>query len=109
MTGPTATVGFMSDLLTPATFEPHVGSEFAIELEDGTVIQTVLDSVQRQAPRSHGDRTEPFSLLFVGPRENPIPQATYSIEHAELGTLDIFLVPIGPDASGQPRYEAVFN
>ena len=27
---------------------------------------------ERQAPRSHGDRTEPFSLLFVGPRENPL-------------------------------------
>jgi hypothetical protein len=99
----------MSDLLTPATFEPHVGSGFAIELDDGMVIETRLDSVQRQSPRSHGDRTEPFSLVFVGPRESPLPQATYSLGHAELGRLDIFLVPIGPDPSGQPRYEAVFN
>jgi hypothetical protein len=99
----------MSGLLTPATFEPHVGTEFAIDVGSGTVIQMLLDSVQRQPPRSHGDRTEPFSLTFVGPRDNPLPQATYSLEHSELGLLDIFLVPIGPDANGQPRYEAVFN
>ena len=99
----------MSGLLTPATFEQHVGTEFAIDLGGGTVIQTLLDSVHRQATRSHGDRTEPFSLTFVGPRDTPLPQATYSLEHSDLGSLDIFLVPIGPDASGKPRYEAVFN
>ena len=99
----------MSGLLTPATFEPHVGTEFAIDLGGGTVIQTLLDGVHRQASRSHGDRTELFSLTFVGPRDKPLPQATYSLEHPELGMLDIFLVPIGPDASGQLRYEAVVN
>ena len=45
MTGLEATVGSMSDLLTPAMFEPHVGSEFAVELGDGTVVQTLLDNV----------------------------------------------------------------
>ncbi len=99
----------MTGLLTPATFEPHVGSEFAVQLEDGEVVQTLLDSVERHTPRSHGERTEPFSLTFVGPRGTPLPQATYSIRHHELGVLDIFLVPIGPDGEGQQRYEAVFN
>jgi hypothetical protein len=99
----------MSGLLTPATFEPHVGTEFTIDVGGGTAIQTLLDSVQRHPPRTHGDRTEPFSLTFVGPRDKPLPQATYSLEHSELGSLEIFLVPIGPNADGQPRYEAVFN
>ena len=99
----------MSGLLTPATFEPHVGTEFAIDFGDGTIVHAVLDSVRRHAPRSHGDRTEPFSLSFVCPRGGPFAQATYSMEHPELGVLDIFLVPIGPDNSGRSRYEAVFN
>ena len=55
----------------------------------------MLDTVQRQAPRSHGDRTELFSLLFSGPPGTPLPQATYSVAHPELGALAIFLVPIG--------------
>jgi hypothetical protein len=36
-----------------------------------------------------------------------LPQATYPVEHDELGRMEIFLVPIGPDGSGM-RYEAVF-
>jgi hypothetical protein len=99
----------MSDLLTPATFEPHVGTEFAVRLDDGTAVRTVLRTVERHAPRSHGDRTEPFSLTFVGPSGIALPQATYSIDHEHMGVLDIFLVPIGPDKGGQQQYEAVFN
>jgi hypothetical protein len=30
------------------------------------------------------------------------------MEHEEIGALDIFLVPIGPDEEG-PRYEAIFD
>ena len=99
----------MPDQLTPATFEPHVGTSFSVQVGDGVEIQMVLDSVQRQAPRSHGDRTEPFSLLFSGPPSAPLPQTTYTLKHPELGALAIFLVPIGPDETGRQRYEAVFN
>ena len=48
-----------------------------------------------------------FSLLFRGPVDPFLSQGTYRLDHAELGALDIFLVPIGPDAEGM-RYEAVF-
>ena len=37
-----------------------------------------------------------------------LPQRIYRLEHAELGGLDLFLVPIGRDASGI-TYEAVFT
>jgi hypothetical protein len=59
---------------------------------------------------AHGDgrpRT-PFSLVFRGPLQPVMPQRTYRIEHADLGELDIFLVPIGRDPQGV-RYEAVFT
>ena len=97
----------MSGLLTPATFEPHIGSEFSIA---GDVDRrVVLDRVNRLASRSHGDRTEPFSMVFLGPSGDPLPQATYTVEHPDLGDIAIFLVPIGPDRAGRQQYEAVFN
>jgi hypothetical protein len=34
----------------------------------------------------------------------PLPQRIYRVEHAELGAIEIFLVPIAAD-----RYEAVFT
>jgi hypothetical protein len=37
-----------------------------------------------------------------------LPQRIYRLEHAELDTLELFLVPIAQDASGT-RYEAVFG
>jgi hypothetical protein len=37
-----------------------------------------------------------------------VPQAIYAMRHPTLGALDVFLVPIGPDAVGM-RYQAVFN
>ena len=40
--------------------------------------------------------------------EPDLPQGMYDIEHEELRTLSLFMVPIGPDREGM-GYEAVFN
>ena len=49
-----------------------------------------------------------FSLLFVSPPGPFLPQAIYPLTHTSLGTLEIFLVPIGPVGGGN-AYEAVFT
>lgn len=96
----------MSELPSPQTFEPYVGSEFAVV--DASVA-IVLATVTRHAARDHGARRDPFSLLFVGPPGQALPQASYRLDHAALGELVIFIVPIGPSADGRQQYEAVFN
>ena len=58
--------------------------------------------------RHAGPREQPFSVHFRGHRQSYLPQAIYRLEHERMGTMDIFLVPIGPDEKGM-RYEAVFN
>lgn len=50
---------------------------------------------------------EPFSLVFRGPAEPALAQAIQPLRHPRLGTLALFLVPIGADGDGR-RYEAVF-
>ena len=50
----------------------------------------------------------PFSLVFLGKDPRVLPQRLYRLEHEELGTLTIFLVPVGKDAEGV-LYQAVFN
>jgi hypothetical protein len=37
-----------------------------------------------------------------------LPQQIYSLDHASMGRLSIFLVPIGADAGGT-QYEAIFS
>ncbi|HOW64818.1 MAG TPA: hypothetical protein P5186_14265 [Candidatus Paceibacterota bacterium] len=51
---------------------------------------------------------ESFSLVFRVNKTWSLPQQTFGISHPILGTGEMFLVPIGPDAEGM-RLEAIFN
>lgn len=98
MSGSLATV-------TAADFEARVGEAFRLSLPDGG-LDLRLANVRRagQSGREGGA----FALLFVAPPGPWLPQAIYPIANAELGTLEIFVVPIGP-AEGGNGYEAVFT
>jgi hypothetical protein len=93
------------DELTAATFEPHIGSAFAIG-DAPAQIELVLESVTRLGDRPGG--REPFSLLFHGPPQPVLAQAIQRLEHPSLGVLEIFVVPLAP-VGGASRYEAIFT
>jgi hypothetical protein len=93
--------------LTASTFEPHAGSEFAVCLGDTELPPIRLVAVARGVPRAGAPRSEPFSLEFVGPAP-ALEQRTYQLQHPALGSLEIFVVPVGLDDEGV-RYEAIFN
>jgi len=94
-----------------STFEPYIQETFRIYPPDGEAIETQLIEVKVLGADSDAVTTEriPFSILFKGPATPVLAQNTYHLEHAKLGNLDLFLVPIGPDESGGMRYEAVFT
>lgn len=57
--------------------------------------------------RAAGDAAEDsFSLLFRDAAEPPLPEGTYPVEHPQLGTVALFLSPVG---ATRGRYEAVVN
>ena len=91
--------------LTLATFEPLVGDRFGID--DAPAAGELVLGSATAAGEWPGGR-DPFSLVFLGPREPLLAQAIYGLRHAELGLLEIFLVPIARDADGA-RYEAIFT
>ena len=91
--------------LTHKDFEQHVGDEFVATSDDGEKLVLRLQRAEQTGDGQEGHR-DPFSLLFHG--EAHLEQQTHRIEHEKLGSLDIFLVPLGPDAEGM-RYEAVFG
>ena len=99
----------MLEDLTPASFLPHVGTQFAVAADGSPTLTLTLASVDVFAERSGARRTQPFSLLFAGPAEPTLPQRIHRLEHPAIGTLEIFLVPVGPGPEGSARYEAVFN
>ncbi len=93
--------------LTPAALEAYLGTPFRIHFGGEKPLEVVLYQVARHEQHP-GPRQEPFSAYFRGSYPPVLPQQIYPVEHDGLGTLEIFLVPIGPDGQGM-RYEAVFN
>lgn len=91
--------------LTLATFEPLVGDRFRLDGTPGD-IEFVLESATASGEWPGG--RDPFSLIFRGPGEPVFPQAIYGLRHANLGLLEIFVVPIAQRADGT-RYEAIFT
>lgn len=93
--------------VTKDTFAPHVGSRFSLPLSDG-VLELELFAVEALHGSPNAPRA-PFVLRFRTPAVmGHVPQRMYPLAHPVLGTLEIFLVPLGADAQGM-RYEAVFG
>jgi hypothetical protein len=89
-------------------FTPYLNKMFTIHLGDEETVDSTLIEVRRLGSDDvdHAGRA-PFSLTFRCPKARLFPQRIYRVDHEEMGSLEIFLVPIGPDETGM-RYEAVF-
>jgi Domain of unknown function (DUF6916) len=99
----------MSDLaaLTAADFEAVAGSDFRVAGSAPDPPALSLARVVRLAEPPPGHR-QPFSLRFRGPAVPVLEQGIHRLVHAEMGELEIFLVPIAADQDSR-TYEAVFG
>jgi len=95
------------EALDHSTCSDCVGDAFILDADSIELELTLAAVTAGIAPADPAART-PFSLIFDGPSEPLLGQAIYRLEHPQLGTLEIFIVPIGCDAGGA-RYEAVFS
>jgi hypothetical protein len=95
--------------LTKSDWERYLNENFQLDPAPLNLrpLQLTLASVSGYGQRQAGNR-EAYSLLFLGPPQPVLPQRIYRISHAELGELEIFLVPVGPHNDNM-GYEAVFT
>ena len=97
-----------------STFAARLGETFRTVVEPGNQLELELVEVEALGSASPGGgsppsvRQDPFSIVFRGPKDKALGQGTFRMEHDEIGSFDLFLVPIGEDQSGR-QYEAVFN
>ena len=101
----------MSSDVVKSQFEAVRGEVFRLEVGgESAPLELRLAEVESlaDANRHPVGRREPFSLLFRGPLSPWVAQRTWALEHPTLGRLEVFLVPLGPDAEGM-RYEAIFT
>jgi hypothetical protein len=85
-------------------FAAHVDSLFELQAADGVV---PLKLAKVEPAGNSGRPGGAFSLMFAGPKGASLPQAIYPVGHPTLGTMDIFLVPVGPLDDGN-GYQAIF-
>ena len=97
----------MQDLLELEDFAPHVGATFRVQAGDVDVEAELEEATLSRYPGPEG-RRPPFALVFRGPPGPALPQQIYTVHHPARGPLEVFLVPIGADATGV-RYEAIFS
>jgi hypothetical protein len=99
-------MGDAMEALTLETFTPHLNTVFRSQSDAGAVELLLEEAMGHDA----GDQPAPrasFSLTFRGPVQPVYPQQIFHLEHAALGALDIFLVPVGAGETGV-IYQAVF-
>jgi hypothetical protein len=90
--------------LTAADFEPRLNETFRLQHAEGE-LPLKLHEVQRlaHAKRAGGG----FSLVFVSPPGPFFTQSVYPLRHDGMGTIEMFLVPLGPGEGGN-LYQAIF-
>ena len=99
----------MSEPLQSTDFQPQVNHVFSVRLDDATTVDLQLVSVTELGAATGSGPRAPFSLHFLGPvSQYHLQQHTYELMNETLGTFDIFIVPLGPEA-GRMRYEAIFT
>ncbi|WP_319773685.1 DUF6916 family protein [Breoghania sp.] len=97
----------MTDLATLelAAFVPLVGETFRLNTDEGN-IDLVLHEAQALglSPRPGGA----FSLVFRAPQDQPVAQQLHPIHHPALGSMHLFLLPIG-SVGDDLAYEAILT
>lgn len=95
----------LMDTLSRDDFAAHLNTTFQIYFMPEEATEAKLIAVSELTKRA---RQESFSIVFQGPPERIYYQRMMKLEHPELGTGELFLVPIGQNEEGV-EYEALFN
>lgn len=95
------------------TFAECRARRFRLEAGEGAepVALELADVSPMGGKPAKGSNRRPFSVVFRAPegQEGVLPQQIYRLDNEELGELELFLVPLGPDEDGRMEYEAVFT
>jgi hypothetical protein len=92
----------MSDNLNSKTFSAHLRTNFRIPITDADpALLELVEVVESNLSPS----MEQFSVFFLGPPT--LGQGTRSVEHDQMGSFDLFLVPVAAEGD-RVRYEAAF-
>lgn len=97
----------MLETVSVQSFLPLVGRPFSFR-SGGQELSVTLQAAGEIGGHRGSPSREPFRLEFIGPLAPVWSQGIYGLSGENLPELEVFFVPIGPNAQGM-RYEAIFN
>jgi uncharacterized protein DUF6916 len=106
-----AEVSIQVEGMQALSFEAFAGQllqTFSLAIGESSVDLTLMEAKRQPDRTIAGLRSEPFTLYFKSRSQDVLPQQMYDFTNASLGTLSIFIVPVGREPDGV-IYEAVFN
>jgi hypothetical protein len=92
----------MSDNLNSKTFSEHLHTSFRVPMAGADPARLELVEVVES---NSSPAIEQFSVFFLGPPT--LGQGIRSLEHDQMGSFDLFLVPVAAEGD-RVRYEAAF-
>jgi hypothetical protein len=92
--------------LNAKVFAEHLNTPFQLQGDFATPITLELVAVNEGVP---SPQIESFALHFRGPAAPRLPQQIYRMEHASLGTIELFLTAISAEPDQRLVYESAFN
>lgn len=97
----------MLDRLTVEDFSTLIGQRLSLRFGDHEQFGEVIDARPvGDAPEGH---RQPFSVILAsGSPDQYWPQGIHVLNHPRHGELELFMVPIGPEA-GRMRYAISFT
>jgi len=96
------------NLLSMQKFAGVAGESFDLMMGASAMPLTLVQVSPLATRPAPGQVRQPFSLLFQSASQIVLPQKIYSLRNASLGSMGMFLVPIGRAPQGV-TYQAVFN
>ena len=97
----------MLDSLKEETFARLLNTKFMLHVQPGLDVELELMEVTT-GPVEKVGQGDCFSLVFRGPADIHLPQRIYTFEHPQIGSFDLFIVPIRRHTDGF-YYEVIFN
>jgi hypothetical protein len=96
----------MLDRLRKEDFEVLLGKSFMLQVDEQPIAfeLTQVRPIANPSPRAE----PPFSLILRAPKTCQARQGMFRMTHPTHGELELFVVPVGPDAEGM-CYEVIFN
>jgi hypothetical protein len=95
----------MIDRLNSKSFSEQLNTTFQVNVPELGVLPLELIEVKEY---EYNPGVEQFILIFRGPKSPWFPQKIHTLQHDVLGTMDLFIGPMGLDDKGM-QYQVVIN